>query len=332
MFLPSLFTDLLRDPRDEPLLRVAVLGSVLLPVGVSLFLVPRLQPAAFWPLALLWLATYVVNIERFITMYHDIHHRPLFRKQHRWLDAYVRHVFGAAYGSTPMTYVSHHVLMHHPTENGRADESTTHPYRRDSVADFARYYVRFFVSVVALTGFLKRRYPRKPGFARRLVVGERVWALAVLALLWVDPWATAVVCLLPVVLTRSLLIAGNWGEHAFLDPADPMNVYTSSANIIGEEVNRNAFNVGYHLDHHLRPGAHFSTHPAHYAANVATYGAHDAVVFRDLNYPLIWLYLMRKRYDLLADRFVQLPGAPERTHAQIQDLLRSRVVPVPDGC
>lgn len=316
---------LLNDPRDTPLLAFTLRASLIVPAAGGVLL---MRDVAFAGACALYIGVYVLHLERFVTMFHDLNHRPLFRRRFDALNGYVHWVLGPLHGFTPYSYFSHHLLMHHPTDNGDQDESSTLPYRRDSLLDFARYYVRFMLSAGAVARFLRRRHPHRPRWARRVIRGE-LGSLAVLAAaLLVDAPVAAVVLVAPLLVTRTLLIIGNWGEHAFVDPDEPHNLYRSSTDIIGEAVNRRCFNVGYHIGHHLRPGAHFSVQPAYFEAQRQRYGEQDAVVLRDLHYPTLWLLLMRKDYDAIAERFVRLPGAPVRTRDEVVAMLRHRTRPV----
>ncbi len=318
---------LIRDPRDLPLFEHAVRGSSIVPAAIGVFAASAFgSPAVFWIAAAVFILVYAVNLERFITMFHDVNHNRLFKPQWWWLDTYLQVAFGTLYGSTPYTYFVHHVLMHHPTENGIDDESTTLPYRRDSLWDFARYFARFWGSMLLVAKFARRRYP-KTTWPSKLVAGEvGCWVLAALGL-WFAPGATAIVLLLPTIITRSLMIAGTWGEHAFVDPKDPMNPYRSSLDLRGP-LNERCFNVGYHIGHHIRPGAHFTSQPQWFEEHAERLAAEDSIVLRDLHYYQVTALLLLKQYSFLADRYVQLPGAPERDRNGIIALLRERTEPV----
>ncbi|MCB9698695.1 MAG: fatty acid desaturase [Alphaproteobacteria bacterium] len=326
--MPPPLESVLRDPRDRPLLVQVLKSSVLLPSAVAVFVAAQLGPWPFAVAAAVHLTAYLVHLEAFITLFHDVNHHPLFHRRYAWANAWLVWVYGVSFGCTPHTYHAHHVLMHHPANNLEGDASSTLPYQRDSIRDFIRYYLRFFVSLGAVREYLATHFPRKRALRLRLLGGEfGYWAVVALLAAW-SPLATLVTLIFPVWLTRSLLIVGNWGEHAFVDPAAPEDPYRNSTDLIGSTFNDRAFNVGYHIGHHLRPSAHFSTQPEWFARNVRTYGERDAVVFRDLHYPHVWWWLMTGRYDRLADHFVQLPGAPVRSRDQVVAMLRSRVVPI----
>jgi fatty acid desaturase len=318
---PRLIARLLNDPRDTPFLHLLIKASALPPLALLLFW--RFS----WALALGYFALYaIVLLPPFVTMYHDTTHHRLFRRRYEALNAYLDWVVAPLFGFTPETYFAHHIGMHHPEENLANDVSSTLPYQRDSLRDFAKYYLRFFFCFPELIGYFHAK--RRPRLLRRVALGEMTYfALGVLACA-VDWRATLIVFIVPLFIGRSVLILGNWGEHAFVDPEAPENVYRSSTNLIGDGVNARCFNVGYHIGHHLRPLKHFSEMPADFEENKAAYGQEDVLVFRDMHYPTLWFHLMRKDYRRLARAYVRLPGAPERSEDELIATLRARVAPV----
>jgi fatty acid desaturase len=317
----SLLARLINDPKDAPFFWLAVKAAALIPSALWLFW--RFS----WALAAAHLFVYaVILLPPFVTMYHDTNHHRLFRRRYHFLNYGLDWVIAPLFGFTPETYFVHHIGMHHPEENLAADLSSTLPYQRDSLRAFARYYVRFFFCFGDLIRYFRAK--RRPQLLRRLVLGEASYFVIVAAALaW--NWRAALVALVvPLVLGRSVLIIGNWGEHAFVDPAAPENAYRSSTNLLGDSMNSRCFNVGYHIGHHLRPKMHFSEMPADFEAQRATYGREDALVFRDMHYPTLWFHLMTKRYRRLAQAYVAMPGAPSRTEEELIALLRARLAPV----
>lgn len=315
-------TALLNDERDVPLLWMTLKASTLAPFALFLALPGRfswLGAAAYW-------ALYLTLLPPFVTMYHDTTHNRLFRRRYDWLNTVLDWVVAPCFGFTPETYFVHHIGMHHPEENLADDISTTLPYRRDSLRDFARYYARFFVSIGELSVYCYRR--RRFKLMRRAITGE-VSFFVLMALAFAYDWRVGVaVFAVPLFIGRSVLIIGNWGEHAFVDPSAPEDSYRSSTNLLGDAMNAQCFNVGYHIGHHLRPRAHYSEMAQAFEREKAEYGRADALVFRDMHYPTIWFHLLTKNYARLARAHVALPGAKARTEAELVALLRSRVVPV----
>jgi fatty acid desaturase len=313
---------LLNNPKDAPMLALLAKASLLPPLALLLFW--RFS----WPLGLAYLALYVgVLLAPFVTMYHDTNHHRLFQRRYDFLNHYLNWIVAPLFGFTPETYYVHHIGMHHPEENLADDVSSTIAYQRDSLADFAVYYVRFFFCHIAMARYFWRK--RRPALLRRYVIGEVVYVAVAALALYANWRAGLFVFVLPLFIGRSALIIGNWGEHAFVDPHAPDNLYRASTNLLGDRVNARCFNVGYHIGHHLRPLMHFTDMPADFENNRGTYGREDALVFADMHYPTLWFHLMTKNYRRLARAYIRLPGAPERTDEELIALMRSRAVALP---
>jgi fatty acid desaturase len=56
-------------------------------------------------------------------------------------------------------------------------------------------------------------------------------------------------------------MVGNWGQHAFVDEANPKSDFRSSVTVIDVASNRFCYNDGYHTSHHLNPLRHWREHP-----------------------------------------------------------------------
>lgn len=326
---PSLFDrallSLINDERDLPFVHL-ILGCLgCASLGVGLFFSGRyfayLAPAylLFWAL---------VFLDRFILMLHCTSHRPLFKKQHAALNYLIPWLLGPFFGETPETYFSHHMGMHHPENNLHDDLSTTMPYRRDSLAAWLHYLTSFlFTGLARLAKYHLERGNRR--LLGRMIAGESAFIAACAGLAMIDLRATLVVFVIPVVLVRTLMMAGNWGQHAFVDATDPGNAYKNSITCINSRYNKRCFNDGYHIHHHVRARTHWSELPAEFEANKAEYGRQDAIVFEGVDFFQVWMMLMLGRWDALADRFVQLPGAPMRDRDAVIAFLKSRVQPIP---
>ncbi len=265
---------------------------------------------------------YARFIGRLITMFHDINHQPLFRN--RKLNVVFREVLGLLYGFTPFTYFSHHIMIHHPESNAYNDISSTLAFNRDSVKDFLRYYFRFFLSLFALRNYLlKSPNIKKRNAGNNAFTGEVIYILLMFGFFYLNPLESMVLVIIPFFVTRSLLIIGNWGEHAFIDPDDENNLYRNSTNILGR-YNKSTFNVGYHIGHHLHPHLHYSELPIEFNHHIEKYGKEDIMIFNDLHYPHIWYYLMKKNYRKLASCYVKLPHAPVRTETELINTMKRR--------
>lgn len=323
--LNYLAANLLRREIDRPLFYFMLKASILIVSAISLFAFPKYSIY----LLPVHLGIYFYFLGPFITMFHDANHNPLFKNL--IFNRYFLDLFGLVYGSTPRTYFSHHVIMHHPENNEYGDISTTLPYQRDSIKDFLKYLIKFYFCLFSLSNYLKRSGNKsKIKFAHDMITAEVVYITVNLFLLFINPIATIGVSIIPVLITRTILIIGNWGEHALIDPNDYRNLYKSSTNIIGY-YNKSCFNVGYHIGHHIKPTLHFSLLEKDFNDNIQTYSKADAMVFKDIHYPHIWFHLMTKNHRKLARKFVSLPGRKVRSEKEVIALIKSRLVPIPDN-
>ena len=309
------------DPRDLPFVGLcAEITLGLVPLAALLY-VPHLFR---WWLAPIYYAIWgLVFLDRYILMLHNTSHRRLFNARFALLNQFIPRVLGPFFGETPDTYFAHHVGMHHVENNLPGDLSSTMPYQRDSLWDFLRYYGRFIaVGIVELTAYF-RRLGRRELFRRTLWGELLAWALYGL-LAFVDWRATLVVFVVPLFLARFLMMAGNWGQHAFVAASDPGSDYLNSISCINTRYNRRCFNDGYHIGHHVKPTRHWTELPEDLRANVADYARRGALVFDGVDFFQVWLFLMLKRYRALGRRRVHLGDGPAPSLDETVALLRER--------
>ncbi|GAB3637943.1 hypothetical protein GCM10027422_35330 [Hymenobacter arcticus] len=316
-----------QDERDMPFAYLLLQLTALLPLAGLLF-VPALRGVAWWGVAGLYLGLSNLRFKGpFGLMLHCTSHRVLFRKKYGWLNHYLPWVIGPLFGQTPESYFTHHLGMHHPENNLADDTSSTMFYQRDSWVGFVCYLADFLVLGVArLVGYFTRR--RKTTLRRRLLRGELAYLAAGLLLGWLNLPATLVMLVVPLVLSRVVMMLGNWAQHAFIAPEDPGNCYTNSVTCLNTRYNHRCWNDGYHTSHHLQPALHWTDHPAHFRQHLAEYARHEAIVFEGIHFLHIFCYLMGRRYDLLASHFVEL-ATPPRSEGEVIALLRTRTQRLP---
>lgn len=312
---------LVRDPRDLIVARtVAELTLGVVPVALVMLALP-----GWW----MWLAepvylAYVLTrfLGRYQLMCHVILHRPVFARDQGWVKTWVFWGLGPLFGSTPTSFNAHHMGMHHPENNLESDLSTTLPYQRDRFAHFVHYWARFFFpGLVNLVRYLRGKKRNK--LARQLLVGEGAWVGLVLALGWFDPVAALGLLVVPLFLTRWLMMCGNWAQHAFVDVDDPNNAYRNSTNLVNSRYNHICFNDGYHIVHHLMGNLHWSEMAQWYDDHREEFAKQDAIVFDGLpNNQVVWWCLMTQDYDRMASHVVNFR---DRTHEELVAFLRDRV-------
>ena len=166
-------------------------------------------------------------------------HEPprLFKRPWGWLNNYIPWVLGPFFGESPETYFAHHVGMHHPENNLEDDISSTMPYQRDSV-------LRLPALLFPLLLRRSRRAARGTSSSEsagalmlRCIAGELLFYAVAVRCCLVDWRADARACSsLPFVITRFAMMAGNWGQHAFIDAGSPENCYRNSITCINCEL------------------------------------------------------------------------------------------------
>jgi hypothetical protein len=309
----------IHDRRDVPFLTLmALITATVLPTGLALFV-----PGLFrWWLAAVHLVIVIYFMGPFVLMLHNTSHRRLFRRPWGWMNQYIPWVLGPFFGESPETYFAHHVGMHHPENNLEEDLSSTMHYQRDSIVDFLRYFLRFFFFVLyEISRYFVRKGRRS--LMVRCVLGEFLFTATVVGLFFVNWRATLCVFLLPYIITRFAMMAGNWAQHAFVDRDAPGNCYRNSITCINSTYNRRCFNDGYHIGHHIKQTRHWTEMPGDFLRNVATYEEERALVFEGVDFFVVWAMLMGKRYNSLAKRYVQL-GATRPSDGELIALMKER--------
>ena len=319
----------LNDPRDIVFVNLSIAMMLTVwPVAVLLYTLAVRGHFTWW-FALAYAAVFATWMDRFTLMLHCTCHRPLFNRRFKALNDVIPWLVGTAFGQTPTAYFVHHMGMHHREGNLLADLSTTMPYQRDRFTHWLHYWGRF----MTLCLFELVRYHHRGGrekMVRRLIVGEGAyWLFAAALAIWVHFEVTLIVFVFPVIVMRTLMMAGNWGQHAFVDPDDPVSDFKNSITCLNSRYNRRCFNDGYHIVHHVKPSMHYTEMPVEFAQNQALYGQHDAIVFDRIDFFEVWLLLMLGKKKTLAAHFVQLPGAPRRSEAEILALFERRLRPFP---
>ena len=92
MIRAALTKRLLSDARDWALFSFYLRAWLLLPLGIVVFAVSA--PWAKLFASIVFFAYYWTNLEPFVTMFHDVNHRPLFGRNFAWLNKVTQWLFG----------------------------------------------------------------------------------------------------------------------------------------------------------------------------------------------------------------------------------------------
>jgi len=199
-------------------------------------------------------------------------------------------------------------------------------YQRDSISDFFLYLSNFFfLGVISLARYFNRLNQKK--LRNRVIRGELAFIILCIGLSFVNWQATLWVFILPFIISRMIMMMGNWAQHSFIDQKDPGNSYTNSITCINTKYNHKCWNDGYHISHHIRPNLHWTLHPEHLKSNLKEYQVNKALVFEKLDFLLVWIYLMRKNYKKLSEHLVNINGMFQ-TEEEAIDILKSRTAKI----
>ena len=324
-FLQRFFLRFIRDERELPFIYNCLKTTLLvIPFSVLMFIPGLFRWWIAVPVMALNLAT---GLGPFILMLHNTSHRKFFKKEYGFMNNYISWVMGHFYGETPETYFGHHIVMHHVENNLSADLSCTMNYQRDSIKDFLTYFFLFFFLGMADLGYYFKRKERW-AFLRKILFGE-VGFFVMCVLLWrVNAAATTTVFIIPFIVARFGMMAGNWAQHAFIDATDPANSFKNSITCINCNYNKICFNDGYHIGHHVRPNMHWTDMPLEFQKNIEKYKSNGAVVFEGIDFFQIWFFLVTKQYNTLAKHFVDIRGA-YTGEDEIIAFLKQRVAAIP---
>lgn len=321
--LDKFFLKYIRDERDLPFVHLTIqISLTMIPLGILLFM-PFIQGWLWWAIAIAY--AYLNNFVfkgPFGLMLHCTSHRMFFKKKYNFMNHYLPWVVAPFFGHSPETYYTHHIGMHHAENNLEDDESSTMPFQRDSKRDFSIYFTRFLfrgVYDLATYFFVKKR----KRLMYRSVRGELLFILFCVALSFVNFMATLWVFIIPLFIYRLVAMMGNWAQHSFIDPADPANEYKNSITCINTKYNLKCWNDGYHISHHEKQTMHWTEHPVYFQKTLTRYISNQAIVFDGIHFLHVFIWLMGKRYDLLAKNFVVLDGSP-RSKEEIIAFLKSR--------
>jgi fatty acid desaturase len=339
----SLSKEYLKEPERDKFLFVNGIKWLVfyLPFWAYLLLVMDYEahPVQFAACAVAFILTWVDQLGTYILSLHCIVHRPSMKthqNQHTLKNVW-SFVFGPMMGVVPETYQAHHIGMHHVRNNGEQDTSSTMAYRRDSAWDLFRYFVKFHTGHISVVRALYDLNNVKA--MRRFLICECAFHVIGWVLAYYRGLPPVLLCwFLPMFAVRTGMLVGNFGQHAFLNDADPYNDYNLSAVIMDSFYNTKAFNDGYHIQHHMYPSAHHLDLPRLFAKDLPMMAVHDSVVFTSrqgsklVDWVSLTILLVTKQYDVLADHFVDcralVNGSEPRSKEEIVELLKSRTCKV----
>ena len=319
------FLKMIRDERDLPFVYLAIKITLLLIPSAILLYTPLLQ-GIWWTVgAVVHLILCIgIFLGPYTLMLHNTSHRPFFKRDYNNWNKYIPWILGPFMGQSPDLYFIHHMGMHHAEGNMPEDKSSTMPFQRDSFFGFMHYYLRFlFIGVIELAQYFFGK--KRNAIARKAAMVEYSYYVFLAAMAYVVSLkATLVVFILPLIIIRLAMMSGNWGQHAFVDQDEPDNDYKSSITCINSGYNQKCFNDGYHIGHHLVPNMHWTDMPVDFQANIDKYAKNQSLIFEGLDFQLVFLLLMFKRYQTLTKYLVNINGDTFKDEAEAIEIMKKR--------
>jgi fatty acid desaturase len=324
----------INDPRDLPFIYLLTAIHILVIPSAIVLYTSLLDGWQWW---LLYIPYFYISQMyfkgRFGLMLHCISHRKLFKKAYNWMYNWTIWVVCPFFGHTPETYFVHHMAMHHVENNMPDDASSTMKYQRDSLGGFLKYVGRFLILGFRDTFMYLFSRNRKKLYMR-LTYGEITFYLFCIGMCFVNFQATLWIFIIPFVFARVVMMLGNWAQHSFLDKNDPEDMFTSAINCVNTKYNHTCWNDGYHTVHHLRPGLHYLEIPGEFLKLQDKFSERKSIIFTGIHYLHIFVWLMGKRYDKLADHLVNINGNTFSTREEAIALMKERTkritLPTPD--
>lgn len=323
------FVKLIRDERDLPFVFLTFrILFIMVPIGLAMYL-PIVPTWLWWGLALVYFVlNNFVYKGSFGLMLHCTSHRKWFKEKYEFANHFLPWFMGPFFGQTPETYFSHHIGMHHPENNMPEDKSSTMHYQRDSFGSFMRYFLNFLlIGLYELVEYFHTR--KRKVLLRKVVTGESSFIIFCIAMSFVNFPATFMVFIFPFIVSRFIMMLGNFTQHTFIDRNDPNNAYRNSITCINVKYNHKCWNDGYHISHHVRPTMHWTEHPKFFKKTIDKYVDNKAIVFEGIGFLEVWYFVMNKKWDKLATYMVNVDNRTFENEEEAIALMKERVQRIP---
>ena len=240
---------------------------------------------------------------------------PLLR---HWFNGWV----GFFHGVLPACFPISHNYNHHKYDNNQYDVYCTAYRPRDSIKSWTTYLAEWFLYATNVSSI--------GAFIEEGAYGHAFWSVAWSAWYWflvAMCWRTHALftfCTIVYALVEGniMLCAVNWVWHAFIEPDEPQNDYINSITIV-EGLN---FTMGeeFHAVHHQYAGMHWSKNEELYRKHHEGYERTVPSVFYKCNLFQVWLNIVLKRYDQLAQSFYK-PLAQGKSEKELAAILKRRL-------
>jgi fatty acid desaturase len=223
------------------------------------------------------------------------------------------------YGFCPEQYTMCHVKDHHKYSG--KDIISVIQFDRTSILDFLVYLSIFGFGWTGIPHIINFLYNKNYIFAFRTLLGSIIYFSFFYILYRLNPFFALTHYILIFIFNILFHAAINWTWHGFCDKDQIDNEYINSTTFINGT--DNVFNEDYHVAHHLQHMMHWIDLKKHYENNTEIFKQNQATIFTNIQQIELFFYMILKKYDLMANKFVDLSG--KLTHEDKIKLLKKRM-------
>jgi len=223
------------------------------------------------------------------------------------------------YGFCPEQYAMCHVKDHHKYTG--KDLIRVIQFDRTSICDFLIYLSIFGFGWTGIPHIINFVYKKQYIFAIRTFSGSSFYFGIFYGLYRLNPFFALTHYLLIFIFNILFHSAINWTWHGFCDKDQIDNEYINSTTFVNGT--DNVFNEDYHVAHHLQHTMHWIDLKKHYENNIEIFKQNQATIFTDIQQIELFFYMIFKKYDLMANKFVDLSG--KLSHQEKINLLKKRM-------
>lgn len=225
-----------------------------------------------------------------------------------------------------------HVYVHHVEDNGPADVQTTLHLDRMSFLDFSRHALKQGVDMA--TGWHVTSYLAAKGKDRQLAKLRRalaIWWAGILVVALINPIAAGFLVFSRFLGGHFISLFSFW-QHGLIDPRDVTDAHGNSTNYFGSAEHGN-LGSDFHVEHHLKPGRHWSAYLADFKAKGGHELGHDhdhgaLVVDKDAFTPLAFVAALWRRDSETIARVARIKGIDTADKAALARLVDERTRPI----
>lgn len=246
-----------------------------------------------------------------------------------WIQKYIGNIFeehlSPFFGSVPLNFSLTHNYLHHALQARSADSFYQYDVDRSSLMDFPILLHRIFMHCTGLTAYNQMRIHglHKQADAFRIGLLKYYFVYPAVMLAITRSWRFLFYMYFqPLVGMAFFLCFMNVAFHAMVDydtDGNPLEVVFSTELTEGDD---DYFGEDSHLSHHIQGHVYWRDLPDQRVKLLEEFKTNHATVFRGLSVAEAAGLMLIKKWDVLADHFVQYNTEPAPNKLPEEELIR----------